>query len=136
MSLASLDRALFQFMVRDHEQQQEGHRRAALCALGTHSWYSVYAPLVWVGSRNVEPLEPRQLQHMKERFHRRPKSERVTCGAKCRNGEPCRSRVVVRPDGTSGKRCRMHGGLSTGPKSRAGRLAIARSNRRRAAAKN
>ena len=130
-SLASFDRMLLQFMARDREQQQEEQRRAHLCALGIYSWYSVYAPIVWVGNHIIDPLTPRQLQHMKERFHRKPKSERATCGAKCRSGEPCRSRVVVRSDGTSGKRCRMHGGLSTGLKSRAGRMAIARSNRRR-----
>lgn len=45
------------------------------------------------------------------------KAARPLCGAQCRTGQPCRARVCVRPDGRAGKRCRMHGGLSTGPKS-------------------
>ncbi len=53
--------------------------------------------------------------------------ELARCGAKCRNGQPCRAHVV-----RGRKRCRNHGGLSTGPRSQAGRDAIAASNRRRA----
>jgi hypothetical protein len=40
------------------------------------------------------------------------------CGAKTRAGTPCRSAAM--PNG----RCRMHGGLSTGPKTEAGKAAI------------
>ena len=41
---------------------------------------------------------------------------RRRCGARTRAGQPCRAPVV------KGKnRCRMHGGLSTGPKTEAGR---------------
>ncbi|WP_367647925.1 HGGxSTG domain-containing protein [Ruegeria arenilitoris] len=40
-----------------------------------------------------------------------PKSERPTCGAKTRAGGQCRARVVP-----GKRRCRLHGGLSTGPK--------------------
>lgn len=48
------------------------------------------------------------------------------CGAKTRKGTPCRALPVP------GKaRCRFHGGLSTGPRTAAGRAAIAESNRRR-----
>jgi hypothetical protein len=40
---------------------------------------------------------------------------RPQCGAKTRSGPPCRAKAV------KGKvRCRMHGGLSTGPKTQAG----------------
>lgn len=60
------------------------------------------------------------------------KAERPPCGAKCRSGQPCQARVVSREDGTLARRCRLHGGLSTGPKSEAGRARIAESNRRRA----
>lgn len=49
------------------------------------------------------------------------------CGAKTRKGTPCRCQCLP---GRS--RCRYHGGLSTGPKTLAGRAAIAASNRRRA----
>jgi len=55
-----------------------------------------------------------------------PKSSRPKCGARTRNGEPCKAPAVL---GMS--RCRMHGGLSTGPKTAEGRERIAESNRRR-----
>jgi hypothetical protein len=60
-----------------------------------------------------------------------PKTKRPACGARCRDGHLCRAKVV---DGRN--RCRLHGGLSCGPKSEAGRAAIAESNRRRAEARN
>jgi hypothetical protein len=59
-----------------------------------------------------------------------PKRLRSKCGAKCRDGHACCAPSVI-----EGGRCRMHGGLSTGPKTEAGRAAIAESNRRRALAK-
>lgn len=34
-----------------------------------------------------------------------------TCGARTRSGAPCRNMAMAR-----GRRCRMHGGLSTGPR--------------------
>nr|WP_276525746.1 HGGxSTG domain-containing protein [Ruegeria profundi] len=43
-----------------------------------------------------------------------PKSERPTCGAKTRTGGQCQARVVP-----GKRRCRLHGGLSTGPKKKA-----------------
>ena len=49
------------------------------------------------------------------------------CGAKTRDGSKCWG---IRVAGK--RRCRMHGGRSTGPKTDAGRAAIAASNRRRA----
>ena len=42
------------------------------------------------------------------------------CGAKTRSGKPCEKFLLA-----SKKRCRLHGGLSTGPKTEAGRAAIA-----------
>ncbi|NLH99552.1 MAG: hypothetical protein GX446_08660 [Chthonomonadales bacterium] len=56
-----------------------------------------------------------------------PERERPRCGARCRDGHPCMARCVP---GRS--RCRMHGGLSTGPKTPEGRDRIRESNRRRA----
>jgi hypothetical protein len=48
------------------------------------------------------------------------RKDRPRCGAKTRAGRPCRMRVEF------GKaRCRLHGGLSTGPKTEAGRARIA-----------
>jgi hypothetical protein len=61
---------------------------------------------------------------------RRPKRLQPRCGAKTRAGTPCKMRAVE-----GKKRCRLHGGLSTGPKTAAGRARIAESNRRRAGRK-
>jgi hypothetical protein len=66
---------------------------------------------------------------------RKPKAERPQCGAQCRDGHQCRARVTLDRHGRPRKRCRLHGGLSTGPRSAAGRAAIAQSNRRRAECK-
>lgn len=58
-----------------------------------------------------------------------PKKYQGRCGAKTRSRTPCKMRVV------GGKqRCRLHGGMSTGPRTRVGRARIAASNRRRAKA--
>lgn len=47
---------------------------------------------------------------------------RPRCGAFARStGRPCEAHVWVRADGTLAKRCRNHGGLSTGPKTAAGK---------------
>ncbi|HNO59221.1 MAG TPA: HGGxSTG domain-containing protein [Plasticicumulans sp.] len=51
---------------------------------------------------------------------RKRKVNRPRCGARCRDGHACRAPVVLRVDGTLAKRCRMHGGLSTGARSPAG----------------
>jgi hypothetical protein len=47
------------------------------------------------------------------------------CNAKCRTGNPCKAKA--RENG----RCRNHGGLSTGPKTTAGRAAISRAQKAR-----
>jgi hypothetical protein len=51
---------------------------------------------------------------------------RPRCCAKTRAGAPCSMRVVP-----GKRRCRFHGGLSTGPKTKAGRARIAEVQRRR-----
>jgi hypothetical protein len=54
------------------------------------------------------------------------RKDRPRCGAKTRAGRRCLVRVEF------GKaRCRFHGGLSTGPKTKAGRARIAEAQRRR-----
>ena len=53
---------------------------------------------------------------------RPPKKDRPRCGAKTRSGGTCQAPalwVTGQPKPKNG-RCRMHGGLSTGPKSREG----------------
>lgn len=61
---------------------------------------------------------------------RQPKRDRPTCGARTRQGTPCRARAVEGKE-----RCRMHGGLSTGAKTPEGIERIRESNRRRAEAR-
>lgn len=58
----------------------------------------------------------------------KPRSK-VRCGAIKKTGEPCRAPVVP-----GKKRCKFHGGLSTGPRTEAGRQAVANAQRQRAAA--
>jgi hypothetical protein len=43
--------------------------------------------------------------------HHPPKRERPRCGARTRAGETCKAPALPEKE-----RCRMHGGLSTGPK--------------------
>jgi hypothetical protein len=63
------------------------------------------------------------ISYLRQRPRRK---DRPVCGAKTRAGRPCRMRVEF------GKaRCRLHGGLSTGPKTEAGRARIAEAQRRR-----
>lgn len=63
--------------------------------------------------------------------HRRalPWNERPACGARTRSGSPCSLKVVP-----GKKRCRLHGGLSTGPRTESGKARIAEAQRRRWAA--
>ncbi len=54
---------------------------------------------------------------------RTPKRERPKCGARCRDGRPCQARPVwdQERDRPRNGKCRMHGGLSTGPRTEEGR---------------
>jgi hypothetical protein len=55
-----------------------------------------------------------------------PKAERVRCGAKTRKGDPCVIAVVP-----GKRRCKLHGGLSTGPRTEEGKLRIGAAQRHR-----
>lgn len=45
-----------------------------------------------------------------------PKRDRPLCGARCRDGHSCRRRACFNPyTWTMSRRCRNHGGLSSGP---------------------
>ena len=59
--------------------------------------------------------------------------DRPRCGAKTRRGTRCRAPAVWDCDKDQARngRCKLHGGLSTGPKTKSGRDAIRASNRRR-----
>jgi hypothetical protein len=55
-----------------------------------------------------------------------PRKQRPVCGARNRQGKPCAVRVEP-----GKRRCRFHGGLSTGPRTAEGRARIAQAQRRR-----
>lgn len=55
-----------------------------------------------------------------------PFKDRPSCGAKTRQAKPCSKKVIP-----GKRRCRFHGGLSTGPKTIEGRARIAAAQRRR-----
>jgi hypothetical protein len=59
------------------------------------------------------------------RVWRLPRAERPRCGAQTRLGTLCKRQAV------KNGRCPNHGGLSTGPKTKAGRSRIARAQRQR-----
>jgi hypothetical protein len=50
------------------------------------------------------------------------KKNRPICSARCRDGHSCRAKAVIDPktDRPINGRCRMHGGLSTGAKTKEG----------------
>jgi transcriptional regulator with XRE-family HTH domain len=66
---------------------------------------------------------------MSERLARRVFMRRVRCGAKTRKGTPCRAKSEP-----GKKRCRFHGGASTGPRTAEGKARIAEAQRTRWAA--
>jgi hypothetical protein len=56
-------------------------------------------------------------------MRRKPKAERLRCAARCRDGHACEATPVWprgAPTARNG-RCRMHGGLSTGPRTPEGK---------------
>lgn len=62
-----------------------------------------------------------------------PKADRPKCGAKRRAGGRCEARAVWDPEANAPRngRCRLHGGLSTGPKTPEGKAAVVAALRRR-----
>ena len=63
---------------------------------------------------------------LKQREAVRASKRRVVCGAKTRKGHPCK--LMSEP---GRRRCKFHGGKSTGPKTAEGRARIAECQRRR-----
>jgi hypothetical protein len=74
-------------------------------------------PDVPVGATRVEPADERSATMTRARAGARHGV--LCCGAKTRAGGSCRAKAM-----RNGK-CRMHGGLSTGPKTAEGRARIA-----------
>ncbi|MBL4749765.1 MAG: helix-turn-helix domain-containing protein [Amylibacter sp.] len=68
----------------------------------------------------------RELQRLKEREQDRVANMRVQCRAKTRKGRPCK---LMSEAGR--KRCKFHGGMSTGPKTAQGKARIAEAQRMR-----
>jgi len=68
----------------------------------------------------------REQQRLKQREQDRVANMRVQCGAKTRKGRPCK---LMSEAGR--KRCKFHGGMSTGPKTVEGRKRIAEAQRMR-----
>ncbi len=66
------------------------------------------------------------LEGIPKKLAKRLIAPRVTCGAKTRSGAPCRAKSEP-----GRQRCRFHGGLSTGPKTKKGRERIAQAQRKR-----
>lgn len=51
------------------------------------------------------------------------KKERPFCGARCRDGHACRAKAAINPHtGRLSKRCRMHGGHSSGARTPEGKV--------------
>ena len=55
-----------------------------------------------------------------------PPKERPQCGARARSGAACKNKVIP-----GKRRCKYHGGVSTGPKTEAGKARIAAAQRLR-----
>ena len=82
---------------------------------GSRDWWRWYREVMRFFATMEERLAPE--------YRRTRKAERPKCGAKCRDGTRCQAPVVwdrSRNQPRNG-RCRMHGGLSTGPKTEEGK---------------
>lgn len=93
-------------------------------------------------SGNVGPHDARLFRELvralRESGLRKPywrvfKKEKPKCGARCRNGHPCQAPAAWDEYrcGIKNGRCRIHGGLSTGPRTEEGRRRCAEAARRR-----
>lgn len=71
-------------------------------------------------------LEDVIIGHILKRELRHAAEVRVVCGAKTRNGTPCKCKSEP-----GKKRCRFHGGKSTGPRTPEGKARIAEAQRKR-----
>ena len=86
----------------------------------------IYAALNGLLFYEIDPQTGKAILRRRKKPPRR-RSRSLPCGARTRKGTPCR---MMREPGRS--RCRLHGGLSTGPRTPEGKARIAESNRRRA----
>lgn len=109
-----------------------------LAALGLPVLFDQYAH---AGGRGLSPFaafdawcEARlaaELTRLSERAAMLLARRRVLCGAKTRKGQPCRNKSEP-----GKRRCKFHGGKSTGPRTAEGRARIAAAQRLRWAAQS
>lgn len=132
-------RKLDQLLAKYRDEEALACARKQVCDEGGHEWFCNYRPWQWVTILQDKHFKIDgmsawgwQRTDRLECFRLRLRATRPFCDAKTRSGGKCRARVAERQDGTLARRCRLHGGASTGAKTEAGRLAIAASNRRRA----
>lgn len=78
------------------------------------------------GVLDLSEWETRQLEALRQREAQRAAQARVICGAKTRAGKSCRNKSEP-----GRKRCKFHGGKSTGPKTAEGKARIAEAQRLR-----
>jgi DNA-binding XRE family transcriptional regulator len=78
------------------------------------------------GSYPLSWKEPLWAEAWQSAQKHRASQVRVICGAKTRMGTPCKAKSVK-----GKKRCNLHGGLSTGPRTQAGLARIAYAQRKR-----
>ena len=142
-TVSDLDAILQAWTKRDREQERYNRARAHGVELGLYEWYSLNHD--WRLAAALEDADGMVegvrrwvwcRLHKLECFHLKPKSARPFCGARTRAGAPCKARAHLREDGSLSARCKLHGGASTGPRSKQGRAAIAASNRARAQAQS
>ena len=119
------------------ELRRRTHKRTANSPLRAKFEFAAPTNLTPPRARNMGSLSPpwdeehrhrayiRSLARLVASFKKRPfpRSRRPLCGARCRSrgAERCRAKVCLKPNGQLARRCRMHGGLSTGPTTAEGR---------------
>lgn len=85
---------------------------------GLSGWQAMEARLEADVERRLEALRAREANRLARR--------RVVCGAKTRKDAPCRNKSEP-----GKRRCKFHGGKSTGPRTAEGRARIAEAQRQR-----
>ena len=101
------------------------------CACQVPPIYDIRLVRCWGRANRDTPFpEAGELQKRHEPMDDRAQRP-IRCGAKTRSGVPCAKFPME-----GKRRCRLHGGLSTGPKTVAGRAAISAANTKHGRFKN
>lgn len=93
-------------------------RGVTMCSCGVCADCRARADLAaTLRDRDSSPMIARLARRLTKRRHRPERDERPLCGARTRAGGRCCARVVwIAGELAPRSRCRVHGGLSTGPK--------------------